>query len=610
MAGGGFLLAVAFCVLASAPTSAIAQSVRVTPDRTAIAMGETVTVEIVLEGSFDATRGPEMPDFQLVGKSSGSSVTIVNGSMRQEQRIVLQLAPQRPGNLTIGVVSLMSGSKVVAQSRLVTIKVVAKGSPLPSDPPPQPPAANGSPQEPPANQATAPADQTVPEAMSGKQAFLLAKAPTRPLYAGEPIYVEYVLYTRSDVQLSGIRLETPPRLAGFVAEQAPANSDEGTRVRIKGQAYESRTLWRGSVMALGPGKATLDPLSVILSVGDFFSHRRYSLASEPLPLTVLPVPAQGRPADWVEGIVGSFALKASMDRTSVRVGESVVLTVEVTGSGNLRAVRPPDITAPAGVRVTRVPAQDLDELVVDVGGVSGRRTFQYLLTPEKTGDFEIGRIDLPFFNSVSGHFERARSDILTLSVSANRSTGPVHEANVPADGREPVTAIVASTEPGPPAQPAGDLPTALVLLGMTVPMAFWLGAEVTMRRRRSLAIHGDRSLERKALRHARSSLEALGRDSDGGIFWGRLDAVIREYLQTRFHLPPGLSPDEVRQALRALGAPESDATVIGDELDACAFGRFAPSAAQDRDRAATLTRVRDHLCALDRRKTSVGTVAS
>ena len=613
-AGGFILLAAAICVLASAPSSAGAQSVRVTPDRTAIAMGETVTLEVVLEGSFDGTRGPEMTDFDVVGRSSGSSVTISNGATRQEQRIVLQLAPQRPGNLTIGGVSLLAGSKVVAQSRPVTIRVVAKGSPLPNEPPAPSPAAPGLPQAqaPGANAPAAPSapvDQTVPETMSGKQAFLLAKAPTRPLYAGEPIFVEYVLYTRSDVPLTGIRLESPPRLAGFVAEQAPANSDEATRVRIKGQSYEARSLWRGSVMALGPGKAVLDPLSVVLSVGDFFSHRRYSLASEPVSLAVLPVPAQGRPADWVEGIVGSFGLKASLDRATVRVGESVVLTVEVTGSGNLRAVKPPDIQAPAGVRVTRVPAQDLDELVVDVGGVSGRRTFQYLLTPEKEGDFEIGRVDLPFFNGVSGHFERARSDVLRLSSSPNRGTGPVHEAGIPAGGHDPVTSIVAGAEPGPPGPPPANLPTTLVLLGMTIPMAFWVGAEALTRRRRSRTLHGDSSVRRKALRRARAALEALGRKSDGGAFWGGLDTVIREYLHGRFALLPGLSPDEVRQALRGLGTPEPDAAAIGDELDACAFGRFAPSAALDRDRAATLARVRDRLGALDRIRTPGGTGA-
>lgn len=605
LGGRLFLLLAATCALA--PATASAQSVRVTPDRNAIAMGETVTIEVVLEGAFDETRGPELPDFKVVGRSSGSSVTIVNGAMRQEQRIVLQLAPQRPGNLTIGTISLLAGGKTVGQSRPLTIKVVAKGSPLPNEPPPaaqDAPAAPGGPPEPaPASEGPGVGpDPSVPEAYAGKQAFLLAKAPTRPLYAGEPIYVEYLLYTRSDLPLTGIRLDGPPRLAGFVAEQSTANSDQSTRVRIRGQSYDARVLWRGAVTALGPGKATLDPLSVSLSMGDFFGRRRYALASDPVALTVRPVPDEGRPADWVEGIVGTFALKATLDRTAVRVGESAVLTIEVTGSGNLRAVRPPDITAPAGIRVSRVPAQDLDELVVDVGGVSGRRTFQYLLSPEKEGDFEIGRVDLPFFNGVSGHFERARSEVLRLSGSSIRGTGPIHEAGTP--GRhEPVTAVVTPVEPGPAGPAQKDLPTALVLLGMTIPVAFWIGAETVTRRRRSRTLHGDSSVARKALRRARGALESLAHAPDGGSFWGALDATLREYLQARFGLLPGLSPDEVRQALRDKGVPGDAAAAVGDELDACAFGRFAPSAALDRDRAATLARVRERLGALDRVRT-------
>jgi hypothetical protein len=550
--------------------------------------------------------------------------------MRQEQRIMLQLAPQRPGNLTIGAVSLVAGGKTVAQSRPVMVKVVGKGSPLPNEPPAaqqgqqtqqgqqnQPGQQKASPDPDESPQPARPptsagvtVEASVPETYAGKQAFLLAHAPTRPLFAGEPLFVEYLLYTRSDVPLTGIRLETAPRLSGFVAEQAPANSDEASRVRVKGQAYDVRVLWRGAVTALGPGKATLDSMTVALSIGDMFGRRRYSLSSEPVALAVRSVPAEGRPADWIEGIVGSFALKASLDRTAVRVGESVVLTVEVTGSGNLRGVRPPDVSTPSDLRVSRVPAQDLDELVVDVGGVSGRRTFQYLLTPEKEGDFEIGRVDLPFFNGVSGHFERARSEILSIAASTARGTGRIHQATGPA-GHDPVTAVVSPAEPFLAAPVENNLPTALIFSGMTLPMAFWIGAEAVTRRRRSIALHGDQSLARKALSRARGALDALGRAPQTEAYWGILDGIIRNYLLSRFGLPAGLAPDEVRKALASLGVPVDVADALGHELDACAFGRFAPSAALDRDRAAAIERVRDRLRVLDRtRRPAGGTVAT
>ncbi len=600
------------CALVSG--TAAAQSVRAGVDRSTASMSDVVTLEVVLEGTFDGTRGPEMPDFKVVGRSSGSSVSIVNGEMHQEQRIVLRLAPQRPGSLTIGPISLLSGGKVVAQSRPVVVKVGASGAPLPSEPPPQaaPAPQAAEPAESPPDTATAPAatEPSLPESYAGRQAFLLAKAPSRPLHAGEPIYVEYVLYTRSDVPLTGIQLKSPPRLSGFVAEQAPSSGEETSRVRIKGQAYESRVLWRGSVLALEPGKPVLDPMTIVLSVGDFFRARQYSLSSDPVALTVRPVPAEGRPADWVEGIVGSFAIKASLNPAAVRIGESAVLTVEVTGSGNLRAVKAPEVTPPEGVRVARVPAQDLDELVVDVGGVSGRRTFQYLLTPEKEGDFEIGRVDLAYFNGVSGKYERARSDVLRLAASTGRGTGPVLQARPPgATGREPVTTIAMAAEPSPAGPPSPGLPTAIVLLGMTLPVAFWVGAEAVHRRRRSLALHGDLSVRRKALRRARTALDAMRRLSEPRSFWGALDGTIRDYLHARFEVPPGLSPDEVRAALRAQGVPAQDADGIGDELDACAFARFAPSAAQERDRAATLARVRDRLSAIDHARSAGATVA-
>ncbi|HOI11234.1 MAG TPA: BatD family protein, partial [Myxococcota bacterium] len=84
------------------PAAAFAQSVEATVDRDRIGAGETVTLSIVLEGNFDDTTGPEMPDFEVVGRSTGSSVSIVNGKVSRQQQVVLRLAPRRAGALTIG----------------------------------------------------------------------------------------------------------------------------------------------------------------------------------------------------------------------------------------------------------------------------------------------------------------------------------------------------------------------------------------------------------------------------------------------------------------------------------------------------------------------------
>ena len=155
-------------------------------------------------------------------------------------------------------------------------------------------------------------------------------------------------------------------------------------------------------------------------------------------LEFLPTPAEGRPADYVEGTLGQFVIKAATDRDTIRVGESALLTVEVTGTGNLRAIQPPKVPVPEGLRVANVPSSDLDEVVFDQGGVSGRRVFQYLLTGEREGPKTVGRVELPFFNTISERYERARTEPFDVLVTS-RDAGPIRQVG-PA-GRELITAI-------------------------------------------------------------------------------------------------------------------------------------------------------------------------
>jgi len=554
-------------------------------------MDENVTLQISLQGRFDSTNGPQMPDFDIVGRSSGQTISIINGQTQQEQRITLSLAPKKAGTLVIGAMELLSGGKVVATSKPINIRVAAKGTPVPQASPEQ--------AEPSQAALSARAERVTqpPEGDAGKALFIAAQAPDRTLYVGEPVYVEYVLYTRADLPLTGGRADAMPKMKGFVVEPARKTDGEAKRVLVKGVSYDARVQWRGVVMALGPGQGVLDPMTLTLSVGDVFSRRSYRVSSAPLTLSFLPVPADGRPADYVEGLVGRFAVKASLDKKTVRVGDSAVLTVEVTGTGNLRALKVPQLAPVDGLRIARVPSADLDELVVDEGGMSGKRAFQYLLTPEHEGTFDIGRIELPFFDGMNGKFDRTRTDPLKLLAVGRAGGGPIQEVH----SGDNVVGIVESSALAPAPDASTDaLPGGLVYAGLAIPVAFLGLAEVLARTRRYRTDNAGALARRKALKMAHADLMRLRQGSpDSRAFWTSLDAVIREFLAARFDITSGgLTHEELLQALDRCGVKVSSATALVSELENCAFGRFAPTAAQEADRHGSVDRVMACLAAL------------
>lgn len=578
-------------------TPALAQSVTVTADRTSIGLGETLRLRIVMQGRFDDANGPDLSDFDVVGKSTGTSISVIGGVVQQEQRVDLTLAPRRAGRLRIGPVELLSGGRVVASSQPVWVVVSERVAP----PTPPPPSPSPSPAQEEAESVASPrAPQALPDQVAGRAAFLWVRVPDRTMYVGEPIFVEYVLFVRSGLPVQGARTEAMPEFKGFVVDPAPVAEERGTRVRVRGVWYDTFVQWRGAVTALGPGPATLDPMSVVLVAGDLFSQRRYRVTSEPVTVTFQDLPSEGRPADFTIGTVGAFVMKASLDRDHLRVGDSAVLSIQVSGSGNLRALKPPSLTLPEGLGVARVPSSDLDERVVDAGGVSGRRVFQYLLTGNREGEYTIPRLDLAFFNPMTGRYERTRTDPLRLVVMGTTPGGPIREVRTP---QERVVEILAKPDLSPAANATPFSPSvSWIGGGMGIPVFLLLGVEAALRYRQWSARNLASQRRRRALSESLRSLRRLSREPPGDPreFWAALDRVIREFLWARFEVSTNLSHEDVRSALLARTAPVDAVDALLAEMDACAFGRFAPSAIQDMDRTASLDRVRACLQTLDR----------
>ncbi len=580
-------------------------------DRTDLSLGETVTLEIVMSGEFDQAKGPEMPDFQVVGRSSGSSISIINGQVSRQQKTTVSIAPTKPGKLTIGKIELLKDGRVIASSPPIKITVRdGEGEPPPAQAPSgqqpgMPSYGNQGPD--PADQVTDEPEQTdpvspamsVPQKYADKSAFLLARIPDRPMYAGEPVFLEYVLFVKAGIPLSGLRLQGAPTLKGFIVENPSEESDSATPVMIGNQRYEARVLWRSAITAIDPGKAVIDPMKIELYVGDVFGRRKYVLTSDPIALKFLEIPAEGRPADFIPGTIGTFIIKATLDKETVNVGESAILTIEVAGSGNLRAVKPPKIAELDGLRIDRVASSDLDELKVDRGGISGRKVFQYLLTPRKEGSFDVGRIDVPFFNNLSGAFERARSEKITLTVAGFANGGPVMEVR----SKAPTLGIIGQSSLEQPSvdENRGVSATALAL-AMIAPVLMFAAFEAAYRRKLFVTTNAPSIAGRRALKNALFDMKHLEHQPlQGQDFWNEADAIIRGFLEARFAVnAASMTPGELAAALNAAGVEIHVAQQMLDELESCAFARFAPPQTMDDDRAAAIVRIRQCLSTLDK----------
>src|SRR5438552_2186132 len=109
-----------------------------------------------------------------------------------------------------------------------------------------------------------------------------------------------------------------------------------------------------ALFPLAPGRIVIPPATVAYAVPVGFSvfkrEERYSLHSDTVPVTVLPLPATRRPADDQPVAAQGLALDLALDPPSSRVGEPITITVTVSGAGNVALWPEPAIRRPRWFR--------------------------------------------------------------------------------------------------------------------------------------------------------------------------------------------------------------------------------------------------------------------
>jgi hypothetical protein len=357
----------------------------------------------------------------------------------------------------------------------------------------------------------------------------------------------------------------PPDVRGFWAADLPGTERPERRV-VGGREYLVQ-IYRRALFPLNPGTLTIPSAAVIYEVrrGLVYAPETFEVESGPAEVVVLPLPGQGRPPDFT-GAVGRYEAEVFLDRSEVRAGEAVRLTLEVTGSGNISSLTRPKLSEIPGMRVY----EGGEEGEVQLRGVefAGHKRFSWVLVPERAGRYLVPEIRLPYFDPARAGYSVARTEPLTLEVR-------------PAGGAVATGgAAIRFVKPRPARQPL-DLRRSrafwaiqsLPLLALILSVAFR-----RYRRRAPAAPRGPRRGRRGLLRALRPIAE-----SGDPVFFSRLRVTVLTWLEARLH-QPGLSNRglvHVQQVLEDAGVPSSVALQVVDLLERCGRLRYAPEPPED-----------------------------
>jgi len=258
------------------------------------------------------------------------------------------------------------------------------------------------------------------------------------VYVGEQATYQVGVFLNDDVRYRLRRNPEfiPPELRSMLAYDLSAPRSFVSKRVIDGRRYEVHVFQR-ALFPLTAGRYEIPPArlnySLPLSASFFSREESHQLRSETVPLVVVDPPQAGRPADY-NGAVGRLALQAHLDSGTAKVGDPLVLTVRVTGDGNVSFFPRPDVRVPWG---QLVPAEERVQLDSSATVVRGAKEFDWVITPARSGEVEVPTIRYPFFNPYTERYELAVTSPQRLSVAP----GTLIAADAAADSARPVFPI-------------------------------------------------------------------------------------------------------------------------------------------------------------------------
>lgn len=131
---------------------------------------------------------------------------------------------------------------------------------------------------------------------------------------------------------------------------------------------------------------------------------------------VLPVPTEGRPADY-RGAVGRYSIVTQATPTAVSAGDSMTLNIGISGTGPMELLQAPPLSELQSLTADfKIADQSLAGFVQD-----NTKLFQTTIRPRREGVTQIPAIPFSFFDPDTGKYETALSEPITITVDTSDS---------------------------------------------------------------------------------------------------------------------------------------------------------------------------------------------
>lgn len=534
-----------------------------------VTLGEQFQITFNLNASGQGFTAPNFTGFnKLVGPQTGSnsSTSIVNGKVSRVNSYTYTylLSANKVGKHTIAGASVKVKNKTY-KSNPVTIEVV-KGR------------TNKAGQQ--------------QNGLNNDDIFVRIDLSKTSAYVGEQIVVALKVYSRTN-QLDFTDAKFPS-YDGFYKSEIKDTPKQLFRENYNGEGYYVGIFQKHILLPQKSGEITIDPfelqcrVKVPSGVGrDWFGRQvqQYktvvrNVVSKPRTITISALP--GNQPRGFTGAVGEFKMTATINKQTAKTNEAITLKYKISGNGNIKLIDPFAITFPPDF--DDYDPKIRENLSTTNVGVSGTKTFEYMIIPRHAGDFTIPAVNFTYFDTRSKQYRTLQSDEYKLHIEKGDDdqnttvVGGISKENVKFIGKDIRYINTGEIELRKTDEALfGSWKYWFVYFaGTTLFFLIFLFQKKRAKESANIALVRTRRANKQAVKRLKKANAHL-KSGEHSAFYQEILSGINGYLSDKLSIPVAeLTRDKVLSSLERFSPDKQLTDKYAEMMETCEFAQYAP----------------------------------
>lgn len=421
--------------------------------------------------------------------------------------------------------------------------------------------------------------------------FVLATLNKTRVYEQEAVLLTYKIYSNVGLR----NLDNPmPELNGVIAQEIELPEErQFTTERYRDRNYNT-LVWRQFVLfPQNDGTIEIPSLNYEATVAvnnhwHSYMEVKREISSNPLTLQVEKLP-EGKPASFSNG-VGNFTISSEINKSEFKTNEEFTLKIKVSGSGNMKLIKDPEIVFPDEFEVFAPVISN--NFTLRSNGYSGEKIYEYVITPRSSGSFTIPAARFTYFNISTGSYTTIESESYSIEVEKGRESAAVAGTYIAREQSKELATDIRHIKSGNNTTSGNNIFFASKLYTLLYILPLLLFVLFILLQRRRMAVNANtvlvrgKNASRVAVKRLKTAKKLMKENNAAGFY----DEILRGlwgYMSDKLNIPVAeLSKENISAVLGEKRVDEAIIVSLHNTLNECEFARYAPG-----DPAATMDKI-------------------